>query len=139
MILIDTGPLVAAALAGDKNHMVCVDLFTAAHLAGDELLIPSFVVTEACYMLAREAGPRVEIGFVRSLAAGDFTIVDVGLRDLTRIAQLMERYNDLPLGLVDASVIALAEKLGLTEVATLDRRHFAVVRPSHVDALKLLP
>ncbi|WP_405139419.1 PIN domain-containing protein [Sphaerisporangium sp. NBC_01403] len=139
MILVDTGPLVAAALHGDTNHMRCVELFTSAHLAGDVLLVPSFVITEVCYLLAREAGPQVEAEFVRSLAMQDFKVVNVELMDLARVVQLMERYIDLPLGVVDASVIALAEKLGLTEVATLDRRHFSVVRPNHVDALKLLP
>ena len=55
------------------------------------------------------------------------------------MAWLVGRYDDLPLGTTDASVIALAERLGVSEVATLDQRHFRVVRPSHVDALTLLP
>ena len=56
MILVDTGPIVAAALTRDAHHRACVDLFTAAHLAGDVLAGPPPVVTEACYLLAREAG-----------------------------------------------------------------------------------
>lgn len=55
------------------------------------------------------------------------------------MAELVEQYADLPLGTTDASVIALAERLNITEVATLDRRHFTVVRPRHVEALILLP
>jgi len=51
----------------------------------------------------------------------------------------MERYNDLPLGMVDASVIALTERLGADTVATLDHRHFEVVRPRHVQRLHLVP
>ena len=51
----------------------------------------------------------------------------------------MSRYGDLPLGTTDATVVALAERLGVHEVATLDRRHFSVVRPRHVQALTLLP
>jgi predicted nucleic acid-binding protein len=73
VILVDTGPLVAAALAGDVNHMRCVELFTSVHLTGEQLAVPSLVVTEACYLIAREAGPKVETEFVRSLAAGDFS------------------------------------------------------------------
>jgi predicted nucleic acid-binding protein len=64
VILVDTGPLVAAALAGDVNHMRCVELFTSVHLAGELLAVPSLVVTEACYLIAREAGPKVEAEFV---------------------------------------------------------------------------
>ncbi len=56
-----------------------------------------------------------------------------------RIAELVSVYRDLPLGTVDASVVAAAERLGVTEIATLDRRHFGVVRPAHVDAFELLP
>jgi predicted nucleic acid-binding protein len=51
----------------------------------------------------------------------------------------MERYRDLPLGMVDASVIALTERLGTDTVATLDHRHFEAVRPRHVQRLNLIP
>jgi predicted nucleic acid-binding protein len=139
VILVDTGPLVAAALAGDINHVRCVELFTSVHLAGELLAVPSLVVTEACYLIAREAGPKVEAEFVRSLAAGDFSLVEVGPADLARAAELMDQYADLPLGVVDAAVVAMAERLRVTEVATLDRRHFTVVRPGHTSALTLLP
>jgi uncharacterized protein len=59
--------------------------------------------------------------------------------DWLRIAELIATYRDLPLGTVDASVVAAAERLGIAEVATLDRRHFGVVRPRHVESLTLLP
>jgi predicted nucleic acid-binding protein len=55
------------------------------------------------------------------------------------MAELVARYHDLPLGSVDASVIAAAERRAITEIATLDRRHFGVVRPNHTKALQLLP
>jgi uncharacterized protein len=97
------------------------------------------VVTEVCYLLEREAGPRVEAGFVRSLAAGDFTFTETTLADLDRVAELIVTYADFPLGAVDAAVVAIAERLGVMEIATLDRRHFTVVRARHVDALTLLP
>jgi uncharacterized protein len=59
--------------------------------------------------------------------------------DWLRIAELVGRYRDLPLGTVDASVVAVGERLGITEVATVDRRHFSVVRPRHVGEFTLLP
>ncbi|MFC6074290.1 hypothetical protein [Microbispora bryophytorum] len=55
------------------------------------------------------------------------------------MSTLVETYASLPLGAVDASVVAVAERLGITEVATLDRRHFTVVRPQHTGAFMLLP
>lgn len=77
--------------------------------------------------------------FLRSLADGDFTPVDLTSADYVRMADLVNAYESLPLGTTDASVVAIAERLELTDVATLDRRHFTVVRPSHVVALTLLP
>lgn len=139
MIIVDTGPLVAAALSGDTNHRRCVELFTSLHLNNEQLVVPDFVVTEVCFLLEREGGPKLEAGFVRSLAAGDFVLAQADADGLERIAELITTYADLPLGLVDASVVALAERLGVQEIATLDRRHFSVVRPRHVDAFTLLP
>lgn len=55
------------------------------------------------------------------------------------MAELIGTYADLRLGAVDASVIATAERLGATTIATLDRRHFTVVRPRHVEAFDLVP
>ncbi|MDT0264415.1 PIN domain-containing protein [Jatrophihabitans lederbergiae] len=59
--------------------------------------------------------------------------------DYRRAAELVVAYADLPLGTTDATVIALCERRGLSEVATLDHRHFTVVRPRHVKTLTLLP
>ncbi len=139
MIVCDTGPLVAAALSNDSYHLPCVKLFNDLHAAGRKLLIPATVIAEVGYLLNREAGPRVESLFLRSIADGDFTAVDLSTADYARMADLVVKYGSLPLGTTDASVVAVAERMKLTEVATLDRRHFSVVRPNHVNALTLLP
>jgi predicted nucleic acid-binding protein len=139
VIICDTGPLVAAALANDADHVACVKLFTDLHEVGTELLVPATVVAEVGYLLAREAGARLESLFLRSLADGDFSAVDLTAADYARMAELVTMYGSLPLGTTDASVVALAERFRLTEVATLDRRHFTVVRPVHVNGLTLLP
>jgi len=97
------------------------------------------VIAEVCYLLARDAGTAVEARFLRSFRSGFFTPVGLTVDDLDRAAQLAEQYDDLPLGGTDAIVIALAERLDVTTVATLDRRHFTVVRPGHVDSFTLIP
>lgn len=63
----------------------------------------------------------------------------VSPRDWLRISELVWRYCDLPLGTVDASIVAAAERLGVSALATLDRRHFTVVQPAHVPAFTLVP
>ena len=99
----------AAALSGDVNYHRCTELFTALHLNNETLLVPSLVVTEVCYLPDREAGPHVEAGFLASLADGTLTVVDLEPVDYTRPAELVVTYADLPLGAVDASVVAIAD------------------------------
>lgn len=72
------------------------------------------------------------------MAAGNLIVEPVAAPDWLRIAELVARYRDLPLGTVDASVLAAAERLAIAEIATLDRRHFTVVR-STFGELTLLP
>jgi predicted nucleic acid-binding protein len=91
------------------------------------------------YLLATRLGTEPEIRFLGDLAGGAFTVEPVTAADWLRIAELVARYRDLPLGTVDASVVTTAERLGITEIATIDHRHFTVVRPAHVDAFTLLP
>lgn len=133
-MLLDTGPIVAAIDRSDKHHARCAALLES--LKGP-LLIPTTVLVEVCWLA--EERPDVEAAFVESVASGEFTHVPITTADLNRMAELVRTYADLPLGAVDASVVAIAERLNLAEVATLDRRHFTVVRPKHVDALSLVP
>jgi uncharacterized protein len=136
VIICDTGPLVAVLNANDADHQQCTDLLERHP---GPLLVPSPVVAEVCYMTESRVGPLAEAQFLRSLASGELELAELTRPDLERMAELVERYADLPLGAADASVIAIAERLGVREVATLDRRDFTVVRPRHVDALTLLP
>lgn len=139
MILCDSGPFFAAADRKDADHHACVELFTGLRLANRRLLVAQTVVAEVGYLLETKVGTFAEVAFLQALANGDLELVDLLPEDLDRMAELVGRYDDLPLGTTDASVIALAERLGVHEIATLDHRHFRVVRPSHVDALTLLP
>jgi len=112
---------------------------TAALLesAKGPLLVPTTVIVEVCWLL--EERPDIESTFLASIATGEFKHVTITAADLARMAELVRAYADLPLGAVDASVMAVAERLSVTDVATLDRRHFTVVRPKHTTALNLLP
>jgi predicted nucleic acid-binding protein len=139
VIVCDTAPLVAAALYKDPDHHRCVELFTGLRLANRQMVLPAPIVAEVGYLLGTRGGATTEASFLRALASGDFITVDLTSTDYARMADLVEQYADLPLGTSDASVIALAERLNVEEVATLDHRHFTVVRPRHVTALTLLP
>lgn len=97
------------------------------------------VITEVAHLLEIRLGVEAEVRFLGDLAAGNLITEDVVASDWIRIAELVSTSRDLPLGTVDASVVAAAERLGVAEVATLDRRHFSVVRPQHTTAFTLLP
>ncbi len=99
--------------------------------------MPTLVLTEVVYLLGSRLGNAAELQFLGDLASGAFDVEPVHPTDWLRIADLVNRYRDLPLGTVDASVIACAERLGVDDVATVDRRHFTVVKANR--ALTLLP
>ncbi len=90
-------------------------------------------------MLASRAGAKAEADFLRDVADGVYELVPVTSSEVSRAADLVEQYASLPLGTADAFVVAVAEKYRAVNIATLDRRHFSVVRPSHLPAFNLLP
>ncbi len=90
-------------------------------------------------MIAARIGSEAEIRFLGDFAAGNLISERVAGEDWLRMAQLVATYRDLPLSTVDASVVAAAERLRVNQIATLDRRHFTVVRPSHIPAFELIP
>ena len=100
--------------------------------------MPSLVITEVVYMLATRLGADAEVRFLGDLASGNLIPEPVTSPDWLRIAELVARYRDLPFGTVDASVIATAERLSISEVATLDRRHFTIVQSMN-GPLTLMP
>lgn len=102
-------------------------------------MVPALCVTEVAHLAGSRLGARAELRFLEALIAGSLFVEQLYPADLTRSAELVAIYRDLPLGTVDASVVAAAERLGANAIATLDRRHFGVVRPAHVKSFELLP
>lgn len=136
MLIVDAGPLYAAAATRDKHHQRSVDLLSKG---SRPLLVPALVLTDVSYLLSDRIGPHAELAFARAVAGGELVVEPVLDSEWERIAELTERYLDLPLGMVDASVVALAERHGLDTIATLDHRHFATVKPRHVAGFTLVP
>lgn len=97
------------------------------------------VVAEAAYLLTRELGTQAEAALYDAIISGTLAVEPLAMVDWRRMRELVERYGNLPLGGTDASVIAVAERLGATRIATLDRTHFSVVRPAHCAAFELTP
>jgi predicted nucleic acid-binding protein len=134
LAVVDTGPLYAVVDEDDADHARCR---AALEQAGNRLIIPTMVIAEATYLIGTRLGPDVEARFLRSLSR--IHVEAPTPDDWPRIADLVEQYGDFPLGGADASVIALAERLGIETIVTLDDRHFRGVRPRHRKAFRLLP
>jgi predicted nucleic acid-binding protein len=103
------------------------------------LVTTAMVIAECAYLIERELGPTVEATLYQAILDQALHIEDLTAQDWARVQQLVAEYADLPLGGTDASVIAIAERLNRTRVATLDHRHFAVVHPAHCDSFELIP
>ena len=132
----DAGPLYAYVDADDRHHQASLRLLLDHP---GPLLVPILVITEVAYLIGSRLAVEAEVRFLGDLAAGELTVESVAAGDWLRIAEPVARYRDLPLGTVDASVVAAAERLDITEIATLDRRHFVVVRPAHASTFEILP
>jgi predicted nucleic acid-binding protein len=120
----------------DKHHAACVELFDGFD---GTLVVPSLVITEVCYLAQAQVGPHAEARFLDSIVAGELVVEHPGEQDWARITQLVRQYAGFPLGVADASVIAIAERLSVTRLASIDHRHMRAVRPAHCDAFELLP
>jgi predicted nucleic acid-binding protein len=136
VLVVDTGPLVATADRSDKDHAAC-----RALLEGDEgpLITTAMVIAEAAYLIDRQLGAKAEASLYDSILSGQLEVASLDREDWQRIAELVTSYADLQLGGTDASLVSLAERLGTTRIATLNHRHFRVVRPRHAAAFELLP
>ncbi|MFN8637681.1 MAG: PIN domain-containing protein [Chloroflexota bacterium] len=138
-MLVDTGGLVAYADRRDRWHSRFRRFFDVDALR-ETLIVPVSVLPEVDYLVAQRAGAHVAIDFHARI------LLDVDLRwdflarsDFPRILELMRQYADSNIGFVDASIVAVAERLGIRKIVTLDHRHFGMIRPRHCEALEILP
>jgi len=132
--IVDAGPLYAAADTHDLNHATSLQVLYRRDL---DLVVPALVVTEVTQLIGSRLGAGAEAAFLRGLAG--FAIEPPAVEDWPRIADLVERYGDFPLGTVDASVAVLADRLDTDLIVTLDRRHFGAIRSLRGTAFRLLP
>ena len=135
-VLADTGALYALADRRDEWHERTRGWWDTYR---EPLTVPVTVLPETTWMIGTRLGPRVEAAFVRGFVAGAHEVEPLAEEDLARAADLMIGYADLPLGFVDASIVAMAERLDVATILTTDRRHFGVVRPAHCERLRLVP
>ena len=124
MIVVDTGAMLALLDAGESNHSVLRDLYDDN---ADGWILPWAILPEVDYLVAAHLGAKAQEAFLADLAEGAFSVEWGRDEDLAGARRIHARYRSLRIGLVDAVVIAIAERLKAEAIATLDVRHFAAV------------
>jgi len=125
MIVADTSGLLAWFNSAEPRHRAVRDVIES----GEPLIVSPFVIAELDYLLASRGGVDAEISALEELSGGAYVLPAFGAKDLSRAISVIKTYRDQDIGLTDASLVVLAEQFDTTEVLTLDRRHFDVVRP----------
>ena len=134
--ILDTSFLFALTDQSDRNHQ---RVLAVAQSVNQPLVLPVVVLPEICYLIASRLGHQAMRRFISSLKPGTVQVEPVTLEDLTRVHQVLEQYADSQLDFTDAAIVAIAERLVIKHVYTLDRRDFSIIRPKHCDYFELLP
>jgi len=135
-VLVDTGILYAMADLDDAWHEP-----VKAFLENitDSLVIPVTVLPEICYLLNAHLNQESERKLIASIIQGELRIENLIAEDYRRSLQLLESYSNVNIGFVDASMVAISERLKINRILTTDRKHFSIIRPRHCRAFELLP
>lgn len=134
-VLADTGFVVALANRSDSHHTAALAVYTRF----SQIWLPSVVLVEVAYLIGRDAGIPTVVAFLRGLPASRFKLVAATDRDIARAADIISQYEDSKLDFVDATVMAIAERLTIKIILTIDQRDFRLFRPRHCEGFTLLP
>ncbi len=135
-VLLDSSALYALIDAVDPAHNAVREGLAAEPGA---IIVPQSALVETCYLVQTRLGDAVERAFLAGLLTSAWRIEALTDDDLRRAIEILDRYADARLGFVDASTCAIAERLGVRRIYTLDRPDFSLVRPRHVPAFEILP
>jgi len=135
-LILDTGPLFASLDRSDADHAACRQLIETAT---EPVVIPSPVLVEVDYWISQHLAVGALVALLEDIDAGAYRVQDLVTADYRRARDLCDRYADADIGFVDAAVMAIVERLDEPKLATLDRRHFAIIRPAHRESIELVP
>lgn len=135
-LVLDTGVVLAAIEPADDHHVACARLLERSR---EDRIVPAPVLVEVEYLLNRTRQVDTFVRLLEECRRDAFLVKELEPADYARVGVLLTTYADLRVGFVDAAVLAVVERLREPKLATLDHRHFSVMRPRHVDALELLP
>ena len=134
-IIIDTNIIYALMDKSDKEYEKIKDFFRKNN---DYLyILPSTTLIEICYLIRTKLSPHLEIKFLEEINR-NFNLEPIKDLDIIRIIEILKKYDTLNIGYVDASIVAIAERLKINKILTLDRKHFEVIVPRGFDCFDIL-
>lgn len=131
----DTGFVVALLNQSDIKHSDVVAIYQNYQ----QILLPQTVLAEVAYLVGRSAGVSTVAAFLKGLSASRFHLIPLSETYVIRVSEILEEYKDSRIDFVDATVMAIAERLKITLILTLDQRDFRLFRPKHCQSLEILP
>jgi hypothetical protein len=134
--IVDTNFLVSLTNPREQAHQACVSLVRTVQ---ERLIVPYVVLPEATYLINKYQGHHIMRQFVHRMKQPAWNFEPLQRSDLAVVANILDKYDDQDLDFVDAAIVAIAERLNITRLLTLDRRHFRLIRPAHCTAFELLP
>lgn len=135
-MIIDTSAIVAAYDDGDPHHN---DVKAALLVAHEPLILSPYVIAEADYLMTERHGVTTELTMLRDFIGGAWDLTDFDRHDLVAAIAVIDRYSDQRIGVTDASIVVLAKRYDTRTIATLDRRHFEVLRPLQGGRFEIVP
>lgn len=136
MIVADTSGLLAFFNLAESRHEAVASIVESAE---DPLAVSPYVVAELDYLVGTRHGVEAELSVLEDLAGGAWFLANFDADDVATARSVIHRYRDLQIGVADASLVVLAERLNTRRILTLDHRHFEVVRPLGGGRFSLLP
>lgn len=134
--IVDAGVLYALVDAADVSHAECV---AAIEDEREAIVVPTAILPEVCNLIGSRLGAQREATFLRHLVESDWRLEALTPADLSRMVGLLAEHSEAGIGFVKAAVAVIAERMGAKRLYTLDRRHFELIHPRHVERLELLP
>lgn len=134
-VIADSSFVIAVTVATDANHQRCLAVWCQQNI----IYLPQSTLAEVMYLITKAVGNRAAARFLIGLPKSKYRLVSLEDTDLARTADILIKYADSRVDFVDASIIAVAERLNIPRILTLDQRDFALVRPLHTERFDLLP
>ena len=136
MIVLDTSILLAFLWAPDQAHERAVELLNDEQ---GPFIVSPYVVAELDYLLLKKGGVGLELAAIEELSDGAYELPVIGAADLISCHSVLSSYREHSIGITDASLVVLADRYGTNRIATLDRRHFSILRSLSGQSFSLFP